>query len=61
MVQNPRVSPKYAAGMEAVGGTGSHGQASRHGPDRGARWTAVAWPEGDAPQSERHAGRQATL
>ena len=60
-MQNPRVSPKYAAGMEAVGGTGSHGQASRHGPDRGARWTAVAWPEGDAPQSERHAGRQATL
>ena len=42
MVQNPHVSPKCTAGMEGVGGTGSRGQASRHGPDRGARWVAVA-------------------
>ena len=42
MVQNPHVSPKCTAGMEGVGGTGSRGQASRHGPDRGARWAAVA-------------------
>ena len=61
MVQNPHVSLKCTAGMEGVGGTGSRGQASRHGPDRGARWAAVAWPEGDAPQGERHANWQATL
>ena len=61
MVQNPHVSLKCTAGMEGVGGTGSRGQASRHGPDRGARWAAVAWPEGDAPQRERHANWQATL
>jgi len=61
MLQNPHVSLKCTAGMEGVGGTGSRGQASRHGPDRGARWTAVAWPEGDAPQRERHANWQATL
>ena len=60
-VQNPRLSPKRTAGMEGVGGTGWHGQASRRGLDRGARWATVAWPGGDAPQSERHADRQATL